>query len=62
VSQTLGMLASTENAADLDALRELIESGQLTPIVERAYPVSEVAAAIRHVSEGRARGKVAIVV
>jgi NADPH:quinone reductase-like Zn-dependent oxidoreductase len=60
VPQTLGMLASTENAADLDALRELIESGQVIPTVERTYPLDEVAAAIRHVSEGRARGKIAI--
>ena len=62
VSQALRVLASTENAEDLDALRELIESGKVTPVVERTYPLREVADAIRHVSEGRARGKIAIAV
>jgi NADPH:quinone reductase-like Zn-dependent oxidoreductase len=62
VSQTLGMLASTENAEDLRALRELIESGQVTPAIERTYPMSETAAAIRHVHDGRARGKVVITI
>lgn len=62
VSQTLGMLASTENAASLDELRDLIESGQVTPAVERAFPLTETAAAIRHVIDGRVRGKVVIVV
>ncbi len=62
VSQSLAMLVSTENAGDLDALRDLVEAGRVAPVVERTYPLSEVAAAIRHVSEGRARGKVAVAV
>jgi NADPH:quinone reductase-like Zn-dependent oxidoreductase len=62
VRQTLGMLASTENAEDLQALRDLIESGQVTPAIERTYPLSETAAAIRHVHDGQARGKVVITV
>src|SRR5829696_3287179 len=49
VGQTLGMLASTENAADLSILRDLIESGQVTPAINRTYPLSETAAAIRYV-------------
>jgi NADPH:quinone reductase-like Zn-dependent oxidoreductase len=60
VSQRLGMLASTENSSDLDALRVLVESGQVTPVVDRVYPLSEVPAAIRYVREGRARGKVVV--
>jgi NADPH:quinone reductase-like Zn-dependent oxidoreductase len=60
VHQTLGMLASKETAADLDLLRELIESGQVTPAIDRAYPLDETAAAIRHQRDGRARGKVVI--
>lgn len=60
VSQKLGMLASSENAGDLTALRELIESGKVVPIIDRTYPMSETAAAIRDVQEGRARGKVVI--
>jgi NADPH:quinone reductase-like Zn-dependent oxidoreductase len=60
VSQKLGMLASKENGEDLRVLRDLIESGQVTPAIDRTYPLSETAAAIRYVHEGRARGKVVI--
>lgn len=62
VRQRLAMLASTERADDLDVLRGLIESGQVTPAIDRAYPLAETADAIRHVSEGRARGKVVITI
>jgi NADPH:quinone reductase-like Zn-dependent oxidoreductase len=60
VRPTLGMFASTENAADLDVLRGLIEAGHVTPVIDRVYPLSDTAAAIRHVQEGRARGKVVV--
>jgi NADPH:quinone reductase-like Zn-dependent oxidoreductase len=60
VSQKLGMLASSENAADLGALGELLESGQVTPAVDRTYPMNEVAEAIRYVRDGHARGKVVV--
>jgi NADPH:quinone reductase-like Zn-dependent oxidoreductase len=62
VSQTLGMLASKENSADLTALAELIDAGDVTPLVDRTYPLSETAAAIRRVQDGSARGKVVIVI
>ena len=60
VTQTLGMLASTENAADLDALRGMIESGKVTPAIDRTFAMADTAGAIRHVQEGRPRGKVVI--
>jgi len=60
VSQTLGMLASTENSEDLTALAALIESGQVIPVVDRTYPLGETAAAIAYVRAGHARGKVVI--
>ncbi len=62
VSQKLGMLGAKENAADLSVLRELLESGTLTPAIERTYPLSEAPAAIRYLLEGNARGKIVIVV
>jgi NADPH:quinone reductase-like Zn-dependent oxidoreductase len=62
IGQRLGMLASKENAEDLRAVTALIESGQVTPAVDRSYPLDETPAAIRHVSEGRALGKVVITV
>jgi len=62
IGQRLGMLASKENAEDLRAVTTLIESGQVTPAIDRSYPLDETPAAIRHVSEGRALGKVVITV
>jgi len=60
VSQNLGMLTSSENSADLVVLRELIESGKVTPIIDKTYPLGDVAVAIRYMSDGHARGKVVI--
>jgi NADPH:quinone reductase-like Zn-dependent oxidoreductase len=47
---------------DLLFLKELIEAGKLAPVIDRTYPLSETAAAMRHVEEGRAKGKVVIAV
>ena len=41
-------------------LKGLLEAGKLTPVVDRAYPLSEVPEAIRYLAEGDARGKVVI--
>jgi NADPH:quinone reductase-like Zn-dependent oxidoreductase len=60
VGQKLGTLVNSENAEDLVILTKLIESGAVTPAVERTYPLSETAAAIAHMADGRARGKVVI--
>jgi NADPH:quinone reductase-like Zn-dependent oxidoreductase len=60
VSQKLGTFISSENAEDLVALTDLIESGKVTPAVDRTYLRREVPAAISHVANGRARGKVVI--
>ncbi len=62
VSQKLTMLASSEKAEDLIAIRELIETGKVTPVIDRTYQLSEAAAAIRYLSEGRARGKLVVTV
>ncbi|MDH2426900.1 NAD(P)-dependent alcohol dehydrogenase [Sphaerisporangium sp. TRM90804] len=43
-------------------LAELLETGKLTPIVGRTYPLSEVPEAIRHLVEGEAQGKIVITV
>jgi NADPH:quinone reductase-like Zn-dependent oxidoreductase len=58
----LRTFVTKENARDLAALTALIESGQLTPAIDRVYPLHEAAAAIRHMQEGRARGKVVVAV
>jgi NADPH:quinone reductase-like Zn-dependent oxidoreductase len=60
VGQSLRMFISSENAADLVALSDLLESGAVTPAVDRTFPLAETPAAIRYLREGRARGKVVI--
>ncbi|MGW7404151.1 NAD(P)-dependent alcohol dehydrogenase [Streptomyces sp. NPDC054833] len=60
IGQTLGTFITSENGQDLIAIRELIESGKVTPAVDRTYPIDDVAAAVRHMLDGRARGKLVI--
>jgi NADPH:quinone reductase-like Zn-dependent oxidoreductase len=38
----------------------MARAGAVTPAIDRAYPLSEAAAALRHLTEGRAKGKVVI--
>jgi len=61
VRHNLRGLFAVERAADLELLRELIEAGKIRPVVERSFPLSAAADAIRHLHEGRARGKVVVV-
>jgi NADPH:quinone reductase-like Zn-dependent oxidoreductase len=62
VSQTLRPLVSTENQEDLEVVRELIEAGKITPLVDRTYALSEVPRALRDLESGHARGKTVITV
>jgi NADPH:quinone reductase-like Zn-dependent oxidoreductase len=62
VGQKLGTFISRENHEDMIVLKTLIEAGKLTPVIDRAYPLSEVADAIRYMRDGRARGKIVITV
>jgi NADPH:quinone reductase-like Zn-dependent oxidoreductase len=50
----------TQNRADLVALKELVETGQVTPVIDRAYRLPETPDAIGHVAGGHARGTVVI--
>lgn len=61
-SKKIGLLFHKPNKQDLDMLRELFESGKVVPIVDRRYPLSEVADAIRYYGEGNVQGKVVITV
>jgi NADPH:quinone reductase-like Zn-dependent oxidoreductase len=62
VGQKLRTFVASENNEDLRVLTELIEAGQVTPAIDRTYPLSEVPAAIRYMLDGHARGKVVITV
>ena len=60
VGQRLTMVTAKENGRDLERLTALIEAGQVTPHVDRTYPLHEVPDAMAHLVAGEVRGKVAI--
>ena len=62
VSQDMRMFLAELNKEDLTILRDLLQSGKVTPVIDRHYRLSEVPEAIRYVEEGHARGKVVITV
>jgi NADPH:quinone reductase-like Zn-dependent oxidoreductase len=43
-------------------LKDLLETGKITPVIDRTYPLSETSQAILYLEEGHARGKVIITV
>jgi NADPH:quinone reductase-like Zn-dependent oxidoreductase len=60
VSQRLISFLAHQNKADLAVLRDLIETAKVTPVLDRTYPLSQTADAIRYLEEGHARGKVVV--
>lgn len=60
VRHNLRNFISVENKGDLLVLKELIESGKVTPVIDRTYPLREAPDAIRYLEDGHARGKVVI--
>jgi NADPH:quinone reductase-like Zn-dependent oxidoreductase len=60
VGQKLGTFISRENHEDMIVLKELIEAGKVTPVIDRTYALSGVPEAIRYLEQGHARGKLAI--
>ena len=58
--QKLTTFISAAKRQDLEVLAGLIETGQVTPVIDRAYPLSQAPKAIRYLQEGHARGKVVI--
>jgi NADPH:quinone reductase-like Zn-dependent oxidoreductase len=53
---------ASENSKDLSVLRELIEAEQIKPTIDRTFTLNETPSAIRYLLEGRARGKIVVVV
>jgi D-arabinose 1-dehydrogenase-like Zn-dependent alcohol dehydrogenase len=58
--QRLTTFVSRHRRQDLETLRQLTESGQVTPVVEQTCPLTEVPQAIRRLHAGQVRGKLAI--
>ena len=62
VRQRLTMLASKEQYSTLEQLSPLLEAGQVTPSIERAYVLEQVPEALLHLEAGQVRGKLAITI
>ncbi len=62
VSQKMVFFVARCNKDDLVLVKELIEAGKVTPVIDRSYALSEVPDAIRYLEEGHAQGKVVITV
>ena len=62
VPQTLAPFEAKQSRDDLQVLKDLIEAGKLTPVIDRTYPLRETPEALRYLEKGHARGKVVITV
>jgi NADPH:quinone reductase-like Zn-dependent oxidoreductase len=62
VSQRLHPFLTKWNKQDLHIVTDLIEAGQVTPVIDQTYPLEEAAEAIRYLEGGHARGKIVITI
>jgi NADPH:quinone reductase-like Zn-dependent oxidoreductase len=62
VSQRLTSFEAKRSGEDLQVLKELIEAGTVSPVIDRMYSLGDVPEAIRYLEEGHARGKVVVTV
>lgn len=59
-SQRVVFFIAKFNKADMVTLRDLLEAGKVTPVIDRCYELSEIADALRYMGEGHAQAKVVI--
>jgi NADPH:quinone reductase-like Zn-dependent oxidoreductase len=62
VSQKFVIFLANLNRPDLKILADLMESGKMTPVIDRTYKLGEVPQALKYLEQGHARGKVVITV
>jgi NADPH:quinone reductase-like Zn-dependent oxidoreductase len=60
--QRLRAFFSTPTSHDLVALRDLLDAGKVTPVIDRTYELRDTAAALGHIAQRHTRGKTVIVV
>jgi NADPH:quinone reductase-like Zn-dependent oxidoreductase len=61
-SKKMSVFLARITKKDLVLLKDLLEAGQVVPVMDRRYPLSEVAEALRYLGEGHAQGKIVITV
>jgi NADPH:quinone reductase-like Zn-dependent oxidoreductase len=62
IRQRLAMAFPKEHFSDIERVGELIEAGKVTPSLDRSYPLEQAPEAMRHLVDGKVRGKVAITI
>ena len=62
ISQQMGMMLAELNKKDLTVLADMMQAGTVKPVIDRTYPLSQIADAIRYLEQGHARGKVIVTV
>jgi NADPH:quinone reductase-like Zn-dependent oxidoreductase len=60
ISQEMSMMLSEVKKEDLTLLADLMQSGKVTPVLDKTYPFREIREAMRYLETGRARGKVVV--
>jgi NADPH:quinone reductase-like Zn-dependent oxidoreductase len=60
--KTMGGVSAKRSQNDLVILKELLESGKVVPVIEKRFPLSQTAEALRYLGQGHARGKIVITV
>ena len=61
-SKKMVNLSAKPNQEDLVFVKELLEAGKVVPVIDRRYPLNQVANALRYYGEGHSQGKVVITV
>jgi len=59
-SKKMTNFTTKETKQDLAFIKELLETGRVVPVIDRSYPLCEVADSLRYLEEGHAQGKVVI--
>jgi len=62
LTQEAGGMLAQMNQKDLTILADLIQTGKVTPVIDKAYPFSQLPEAMRYLETGRAQGKVVVTV
>jgi NADPH:quinone reductase-like Zn-dependent oxidoreductase len=62
ISQKIKVFVTKPNRADLQVLADLMQAGTVTPVIDRCYPLSASAEALRHLESGHAHGKIVVTI
>jgi NADPH:quinone reductase-like Zn-dependent oxidoreductase len=54
------LFVANPNCEDMNFLKELLEAGKITPVIDKTYPLREAVEAFRYMDQGHARGKVVV--